>query len=121
MSNFIASSSGAEFQKKPALPHRSPTNEEVTAIVESANLRGKALVGLLCSTGIRLGAIPPLKIRHRRRVKPEELEHHDCSCIERSCPLRFDGYLLNVYEGETEQYLHLYQKKVASGLMLIIR
>ena len=104
MSNFIASSSGAEFQKKPALPHRSPTKEEVTAIVESANLRGKALVGLLCSTGIRLGAIPPLKIRHRRRVKPEELEHHDCSCIERSCSLRFDGYLLNVYEGETEQY-----------------
>ena len=95
---------GRRIPKKPALPHRSPTKEEVTAIVESANLRGKALVGLLCSTGIRLGAIPPLKIRHRRRVKPEELEHHNCSCIERSCPLRFDGYLLNVYEGETEQY-----------------
>jgi hypothetical protein len=99
-SKFIA----RRIPKKPALPHRSPTKEEVAAIIEAAGLRGKALVGVLASTGIRLGAIPPLKIRHRRKVKPDELEHHDCSCKDRSQPLRFNGYLLNVYEGEEEHY-----------------
>jgi hypothetical protein len=43
--------------KKPALGHRSPTKDEVTAVIESANLRGKALVGTLASAGIRLGAV----------------------------------------------------------------
>lgn len=90
--------------KKPALPHRSPRKDEVAAIIESANIRGKALIGLLASTGIRLGAIPPLRFRHRRQVKTEELAHHDCSCKDRSTALRFNGYLLNVYEGEEEQY-----------------
>ncbi|MGH9991619.1 MAG: hypothetical protein ACREAZ_03125 [Nitrososphaera sp.] len=68
---------GRRIPKKPALPHRSPTKEELAAIVDAANLRGKALAGTLASTGIRLGAIPPLKMRHRRKVRPEELEHHD--------------------------------------------
>lgn len=92
--------------KKPTL--RSPTKEEIVAIVEAANLRSKALAGSLASTGVRLGAVPPLKMRHRRRVKPEELEHHDCSCKDRAQPLRFNGYLLNVYEGEEEQYFNLH-------------
>ena len=90
--------------KRPTLPHRSPTKEEVTAIIEAANLRGKALVGTLASSGIRLGAVPPLKLRHLRKVKPEEIEHHDCSCKDRAQSLRFNGYLLNVYEGEEEHH-----------------
>jgi len=99
-SKFIA----RRIPKKPTIPHRSPTKEEVAAIIEAGSLRAKALVGTLASTGIRLGAIPPLKVRHRREAKPEELEHRDCSCKDRSQPLRFKGYLLNVYEGEDEQY-----------------
>jgi hypothetical protein len=95
---------GRRIPRKPALPHRSPTKEEVTAIIEAATLRGKALVGTLASSGIRLGAIPILKLRHRRKAKPEELEHHDCSCRDRTVPLRFNGYVLNVYEGEEEHY-----------------
>jgi len=102
--------------KKPGRLHRSPTKEEVAAIVEAANLRGKALLGLLASTGVRLGAIPPLKMRHRRNVKPEELEHHDCSCKDRSQPLRFNGYLLNVYEGEEEQYFTFISQEAGKWL-----
>lgn len=102
--------------KKPARPHRSPTKEEVAAIIEAANLRGKALLGLLASTGVRLGAIPPLKMRHRRIVKPEELEHHDCSCKDRSQPLRFNGYLLNVYEGEEEAYFSFVSEEARKWL-----
>jgi hypothetical protein len=89
--------------KKPALPHRAPTKEELVKIAEAANPRGKALVGVFLS-GVRLGAVPPLKIRHRRFCKTEELEHHDCNCKDRSQPLLFRGYLLKVYEGEPEEY-----------------
>lgn len=95
---------GRRIPKKPARPHRSPTKEELVAIVDAANMRGKALVGLLASSGVRVGAIPPLKIRHMRKVEPLELEHHDRSCKDHSRPLVFNGYLLNVYEGEDEQY-----------------
>lgn len=37
---------GRRILKKPALPHRSPTKEEIAAIVDAANLRGKALAGV---------------------------------------------------------------------------
>jgi hypothetical protein len=95
---------GRGIPSKPTLPHRSPIKEVISAILESANLRGDALVGTLASTGIRFGTIPSLKLRHKRKAKPEDLEHHDCSCKDRSQSLRFDGYLLNVYEVEKEQY-----------------
>jgi len=95
---------GRRIPRKPTLPHRSPTKEEVAAIVEAANMRGKALAGLFASSGVRVGAVPHLKIRHRRKVTPDEMEHKDCSCKDRSQPLRFNGYLLNVYEGDPEQY-----------------
>jgi hypothetical protein len=89
--------------KKPALPHRAPTKEELVKIAEAANPRGKALVGVFLF-GVRLGVVPPLKIRHTRFCKTEELEHHDCNCKDRSQPLLFRGYLLKVYEGEPEEY-----------------
>src|SRR6185503_12460376 len=102
--------------KKPGVPHRSPTKDEITAVIEAANLRGKALVGTIASAGIRLGAIPPLKLRHRRKAKPQELEHHDCSCKDRSQPLRFSGYILNVYEGEEEHYFSFISEEASKWL-----
>jgi hypothetical protein len=116
-SKFIA----RRIPRKPALPHRSPTKEEVAAIIEAANLRGKALVGTLASTGVRLGAIPLLKLRHRRKAKPEELEHHDCSCKDRSQPLMFSGYLVNVYEGEEEHYFTFISEEGSKWLETYLR
>lgn len=75
---------GRRIPKKPGLPHRSPTKQEIATIVESANMRGKVLAGVLASSGVRIGAIPPLKRRHTRKVTPEELEHQDCNCKDRS-------------------------------------
>ncbi|HKZ62255.1 MAG TPA: hypothetical protein VJZ68_07575 [Nitrososphaera sp.] len=95
---------GRRLPKMLALPHRSPTKAELGGIIEAANLRGEALANTLASTGVRIGAIPELKLRRRRKVKPEELEHHDCRCKDRSRPQRFNGYLLNAYDGEEEQY-----------------
>ncbi|MGH9991681.1 MAG: hypothetical protein ACREAZ_03445, partial [Nitrososphaera sp.] len=107
---------GRRIPNKPALPHRSPTKEEISAIVDTANLRGKALVGMFASSGVRVGALPPLKMRHRRKVKAEELEHYDCSCKDRSQPLRFNGYLLNVYEGDDEQYFTFVSEEAGKWL-----
>lgn len=106
---------GRRIPKKPALAHRSPT-KEVTSIVEVANLRGKCIVALLISSGVRVGAVLPMKMRHHRRVKPEELEHRDCSCKDRSQPLSFNGYLLNVYEGEEEQYFTFMSEEASKWL-----
>lgn len=111
-SKFIA----RRIPKKPALPHRSPTKEELAAIVDAANLRGKALTGLFASSGVRVGAVPILKIRHHRKLKQHELEHYDCSCKDRSQPLRFDGYLLNVYEGEEEHYFSFVSEEASKWL-----
>ena len=112
---------GRRIPKKPALPHRSPTKEEITSIINTANIRGKALVGLLGSSGVRVGALPPLKIRHRRKARPDELEHMDCSCKDRSQPLRFDGYLLNVYEGDEEQYFTFVSEEAGKWLDTYLR
>lgn len=107
---------GRRIPKKPVLPHRSPTKEELAAIIEAANLRGKALAGLFASSGVRVGAIPSLKIRHRRKVRLEELEHHDCNCKDRSHPLSFSGYLLNAYEGDEEQYFTFMSEEASKWL-----
>lgn len=57
-----------------------------------------------------------MKMRHRRKVKPEELEHHDRSCKDRSRPLMFNGYLLNVYEGDEEQYFTFISEEASKWL-----
>jgi hypothetical protein len=43
---------------------RAYTKEEIIKLLESADLRGKCIVLLLASSGIRIGAIPWLKIKH---------------------------------------------------------
>lgn len=88
----------------------------MTSIINTANIRGKALIGLLLSSGVRVGALPTLKIRHQRKAKPEELEHMDWNCRDRSRPLRFNGYLLNVYEGDDEQYFTFVSEEASKWL-----
>jgi integrase len=47
---------------------RIPTMEEIHKIIEHSDVRGKALT-LLCSSGIREGAIENLKVRHLKPVR----------------------------------------------------
>ncbi len=62
------------------------TTAQVRQILEvTANHRGRAIIHLLASTGCRVGAIPPLKIRHVHDIE-------DCKVV-------------TFYEGETEEYL----------------
>jgi len=59
---------------------RSYTHDEILKMLETADERGKCLILLLESSGIRLGGIPPLRLRHLQDRK------------------------LTVYENEPEQY-----------------
>jgi integrase len=47
---------------------RAYTTEEIRKILDFADIRSKALVLLLASSGIRIGAVSELKIRHLKKI-----------------------------------------------------
>ena len=47
--------------------YRSYTAEEITKILSICNDKGKAAVLLMASTGMRVGALPDLKLKHLKR------------------------------------------------------
>ena len=67
---------------------RSYTHEEIKKMVDVADLRDKAIILLMASTGMRLGAVPPLKIKDLT-----EINH-------------FGGlYQIDVYKRYKEEYI----------------
>jgi integrase len=68
---------------------RAYTHDEIKRMVDVADIRDKALVLLLASTGMRLGAIPPLQIK-------------DLSAIEIE---GFSLYQIEVYKRYKESYI----------------
>jgi len=48
---------------------RAYTTEEIVRLLEAADLRGKAIILILASSGIRVGAIPWLRIAHLQPVR----------------------------------------------------
>jgi integrase len=71
-----------EFSRKSV--DRSYTHQEISKVLQVCDLRMKAVILLLASTGMRVGAIPSLKMRH--------LEKMDSI------------YKVTVYEGSNESY-----------------
>jgi integrase len=67
---------------------RAYTHEEIGRMLERATLRMKAMILLLASTGMRLGALPPLKLRNMIRLADRE-----------------DVYQITIYEGSKEEYI----------------
>jgi integrase len=65
---------------------RAYTTEEIRKILDYADIRSKALVLLLASSGIRIGAVSELKIRHLKKI-PE-----------------YNLYRITVYENAREEY-----------------
>jgi len=51
---------------------RASTHEEIKKILDVADLRMKVIVLLMASTGMRIGGIPELKLRHLEEVAKEE-------------------------------------------------
>ena len=65
---------------------RAYTIEEIRHLLEFCDERAKALVLLLASTGIRIGAIPDLQLKHLKKI-PE-----------------YNLYQITIYEGTKEEH-----------------
>src|SRR5215216_4365900 len=57
-----------EGQSYRVIEDRAYTHEEIRKMVSVASIRDKALILLLASTGMRLGAVPPLQIKDLTEV-----------------------------------------------------
>jgi integrase len=66
---------------------RAYTHKEISKILQVCELRMKAVILLLASTGMRVGASPSLKMRHLEKIKDKNV------------------YKLTVYEGSNESYI----------------
>jgi integrase len=65
---------------------RGYTNEEILKLLEFCDERSKALVLLLASTGVRIGAVPNLQIKHLKKI-PE-----------------YSLYQITIYAGSKDEY-----------------
>ena len=66
---------------------RAYTTEEIRKMLEHADIRSKVLVLLLASSGMRIGAVPDLKLRHLTKI-----------------PEPYNLYKITVYENTREEY-----------------
>jgi integrase len=65
---------------------RAYTTTEIQRLLEFCDERAKALVLLMASTGIRIGAIPDLQFKHLKKI-PE-----------------YNLYQITIYEGTKDEY-----------------
>ena len=63
------------------------THQEISKMLEKADQRGRICILLMCSAGLRIGALPSLKIRNLERIAKYQL------------------YKITVYENEDEEYV----------------
>ena len=73
-------------QSNKVVHDRAYTKPEIAALLEKSNERMKVVILLLASTGMRIGAIPTLKIRNLKKIEEYGL------------------YQITVYEKAKEQY-----------------
>lgn len=73
--------------RKKKIKDRAYTREEIAKMLEKADQRERLVVLLMCSSGMRVGALPLLKIRNLERID------------------KYAMYKLTVYENEDEEYI----------------
>lgn len=56
--------------------YRSYTHEEINSVLKLSDLRGKATVLLMASTGMRVGALPEIKLKHLKKWNIENTKNH---------------------------------------------
>lgn len=81
---WIKSHNTGEYRKNNDKPY---TKEQIATILKSCDLRTRALVLLLASTGVRIGAVPELKMKHLKKID------------------EYGMYRITVYEGANEEYI----------------
>ena len=55
--------------------YRSYTLDEISSLLSLCDERGKAIVLLMASTGMRVGALPSIKLKHLRRYEVWMMEN----------------------------------------------
>jgi site-specific recombinase XerD len=73
--------------RKKKMKDRAYTREEIAKMLEKANQRERLVVLLMCSSGMRVGALPYLKIRNLERID------------------KYSLYIINIYENEDDEYI----------------
>lgn len=73
--------------RKKKMKDRAYTREEITKMLEKADQRERIVVLLMSSSGMRVGAIPFLKVRNLERID------------------KYSLYKITVYENEDEEYI----------------
>lgn len=71
-------------QKKRDRPY---THFEISKMLEKADQQQRVAILLMCSSGVRIGALPYIKLRNLERIE------------------RYNLYKLTIYEGEEEEYI----------------
>jgi integrase len=77
----------ARTNKNKGKKDRPYTSLEILKMLEKADERGRAIILLMASTGMRAGALPSLKIRNLERIE------------------KYSLYKITVYENEDEEYI----------------
>jgi len=83
-----------EFARK--VVDKAYTHEQISKILQVCDLRMKAVILLMASSGMRVGAIPPLKLRHLQKIDDKKI------------------YKITVYEGSNESYFTFTTPECAS-------
>lgn len=73
--------------RKKKMKDRAYTYEEITKMLEKADQRERIVVLLMCSSGMRVGALPFLKVRNLEMID------------------KYSLYKITVYENEDEEYI----------------
>lgn len=73
--------------KNHSVRDRAYSAQEIHKLLQVCDLRFKVLVYILCSTGIRIGALPSLKLKHLKKIKDHGI------------------YEFTIYEKSNEEYV----------------
>lgn len=92
--SYIGKGKGRGGSKKD----RPYTIKEISKMLEKTDQRGKVAILLMCSTGIRVGALSSLKIRNLEKID------------------RYGIYKITVYENEDEEYVTFCTPECASAI-----
>jgi integrase len=82
--SYIGKSKSRRYNGKKDRPY---TSIEILKMLEKADERERVVILLMASTGMRVGALPSLKIRNLERIE------------------KYGLYKITVYEGEDEEYI----------------
>ena len=94
---FIMEEPNADSQKKD----RAYTHEDIQKMLSVASTKMKAMILLLASSGMRVGAVPPLKCRHLMNVQSSE---------------QMEVKQIRVYEGSKEEYITFCTPEAAKAI-----